>query len=703
MKCTYTEGVTVTGRKTSFRSTSQARPLLAAAGVLVVCRCAFAESPPPTTTAPSRLKPGVLHIDRADVYLGFESDYERRRVTYRGSDRFRSRYEERDFELRELLGMQLMGDVVDPGLLDWRADLEFGLTQDRWEEKIGSYHDVDWDTGFLQNYDVSVDAFKAKPISVHGYARRGDDRISRRFLPSLREERDEAGVSALGVYGPVTTEIGYSHLDVDRTNNRLDEDNENLQTSRFYADTKWDISDGHVLKLNFDHERQESTYQGSDFDFDTSRNELRLDHELAFGDGKKHRLDTYFRYNEEHGDLARDELELVPRLTLQHTDKLRTVHRYGMYRWEQDALEVNQHKFDSDILYQATKHLRLSLEGYGLFERTDDDTDTHEFGGGLDVSYDRRTPYGEFSANADFEYDYSRTQGSDGRRFVLDEAHTFHGVRPMYLSKRGVLPLTVLAHDGKRTRVYAQGLDYTVTMIDGRARLYRIPTGRIDEDEVVYFDYSYESPARQTTDTYRTGLSLEHAFNFGLTPYYYLETRCQEVDASTGYRWGADDMHRHRFGLRFQRDGWRVGGEYEIFDDTVEPYDAYHLTGGLDLFRSAAHSLDLNGELSYYLFDGGVDDRNVWWLDLGLDDRMRINEHFSLISSLAYRWEDDSVDGKTHGVDVECGLRFQRGSLKVDLTVEYDLLSICDDREDGLGLYLKVRRDIPGLLSKSAR
>jgi hypothetical protein len=668
---------------------------------LVIMSARASAAPPPTTTAPSRLQPGTVHVHRGDAWLGFDTDYEWQRVKYHGSDRARSRYESRDLLLREVLGLQLLGDVVDPALLEWKADLELGLEQERFDEDAGRFDDTGWDTGFLQNYDVSIDALKDKPVSFHAYARRGDNRIPRLFLPSLHEEATEAGVSALAVFGSVTTEIGYTFSDVDRTGNRFDVDDENLRTSRFYADTKWEISEDQTLKVSFEHERQESVYQGSAFDFDTRRNEVRLDHELAFGAKKKHRVETYFRYNEEQGDLARDELELVPRLMLQHTDKLRTVYRYGFYRFEQDALKLDQHKLDAEILYEATKHLRVSLDGYGLYERADDDVDAHEFGTGLDVAYDRPTSLGELSINASLYYDYAQTKGDAGKRFVFDEVHTFESVRLVYLKHRGALPLTIVAHNGTRTRVYAQGLDYTVTMISGRARLRRVPTGRIAEGETIYFDYAYVIPAHRTLNAQRTGLSVEHAFDFGLTPYYYLETRCEEVDASDGAPWGRDNMHRHRLGAKFDRDWWRICGEIEIFDDTIEPYNAFHLTGGANLFRSSAHSLDVSGELSRYDFDGGIDDRDVWWLDLALDDRMQINDYLSVVTEFRYRWEDDSVDRTTNGLDVERGLCFKRGYLKVELTVEYDVLSIADDRDDGLGVYLRVRRDIPGLLTAS--
>ena len=63
---------------------------IALLGASIAPRDASADEPP-TTTAPSRIRPGVLHLDRADLYLGLETDYERRRVKYNADRRLRPR------------------------------------------------------------------------------------------------------------------------------------------------------------------------------------------------------------------------------------------------------------------------------------------------------------------------------------------------------------------------------------------------------------------------------------------------------------------------------------------------------------------------------------------------------------------------------------------------------------------------------------
>lgn len=653
--------------------------------------------------APARTNPGAVHLGISEFYLGLESEYEWRRVKSSVPRKRDTTQKNSDFYLAETLGLGLQGDIIDPALVDWQANLTFGLTQGWFRETIESFEEMDRDSGWLLEYDISIEALKTKPVSVSAYARHSDDRIPRRFLPSLRERQTEAGVSVLVLTGPATTEIGFSWTDIDRTGNRLDEDDESLRTTRFYVDQKWEFSESHRLRLSFDHEREESSYQGSLLDFDTRRNELRVEHELAFGPEDKHRLDTYLRFNDEHGDLARDEFEFVPRLSLQHTDKFKTVYRYAMYRFVQDAIELDQHKLDAQALYQPTSDLRVSADGFALYERVDQDVETYEWGAGLDVGYARPTPYGKLSADVAFGFDRARTVGDAGSRLVRGEGHQLGDVRAAFLRQTGVVRTSILAHNAERTRYYVEGADYTVTVSGGRAVVRRVPWGRIGEDEVVYFDYEYLVPARATVDSYRTDLLIEHPFKFGLTPYYAFEARFQHVESSPGTPLIRDNTDRHRFGLRYAAERWSVGTEYEIFDDAIEPYDAVHVTGQAALLRSAGHSLDLTGELSRYWFEGGLDDRRVWWLDIDLADRIQLNNDLSVMTTAGYRWEDDSVDGETNGVDVECGLRYTRGQLTVELTMEYDLLSIAQNRENGFGVFLNLRRDLTHVFPASWR
>ncbi len=660
---------------------------------------------PATATAPAEdvvpEVPRSFALNVTDLYLGMELEYEQRRVRYEGTQRSDYSQTNRDLRLYELLGTTLTGHVYDPNLLEYRAALEFGLSQARFEQRLADAgYRTDSDNGFLHRYDVSLDLLKTKPVSFNVYARRSDNRLPRSFLPSLHELLTETGVTAFISAGPTTTEIGLSWQDATYRGNRDRADNEDLEVGRFYLDHTWNISENQKLRIQYDHTREESKYQGSTYSFDSRWDELRLEHELAFGASKQDRLDTFFRYNDERGDLDRTELEFVPRLTLTHSDQLKTIYRYSLDRYRQGELDITRNRFDVQAVYRPREDLRITLDGYGLYEQEELDVDTSEFGASFDVNYTRTTSTGTLNLNFGSGFQRMEVHGDAGRRYVRAEAHALGGVRPVLLAEQDVLPASVIAHDERRRRYYVPGVDYLLVPLGKRTLVERVPTGRIEEDQVVYFDYQYVVPANASLTDYRNDLLLEYTFNFGLTPYYSLQSQCENVQSDGATLWEEEDSHRHRLGARYDRQRWSIGSEFEIFDDSVTPYDAWHLTGRHSVFRSAAHSLDLSGELSHYWFEDSdaSGDKRVWWLDLDLKDQMRVSQWLSLTNGLTCRWEDDSVDGTTHGVDLTCGLQYVRGALTVELTFEYDLLSIADDREDGFGVYLNVRRDLTHLL-----
>lgn len=644
-----------------------------------------------------------FRLDITDLFVRVQSDYQRRRVestapattvAYKRKDTVQTN---NDLRFIESTGLNLGGYAYDPALLEYRAAVEFGMVQERWRERVDHYTQGKDDNGFLMNYDINVDMFKTKPVSLNVYAREFDTRAPRRFLPSLREHQTETGASALLVAGSFTSEVGFSWHEIEREGNRFSDDDESYNNTRFWIDNRWQISDTQKLRLIYEHEHNTSTYQGSRYTFETQRDEVRAEHELLFGGDNKHRLDTFFRYNAEKGNQARDELELVPRLTLQHTDRFKTIHRYGLYQWDQGAIKITRNKFDTEAIWDATDKLRLSVDGYGLHERVENDLDTTGFGGIFNAAYRQLTSSGELSANASFGFNLDRTAGDASVRYVRGEAHQLGGSRPVFLRERRVVPHSIVAYNANRTRLYVLGVDYNTVINQGRAVVSRTFTGRIADGEVVYFDYAYNVPANGELRSYRSDFLIEHRFNFGLTPYYALEARCQEVESSAGTPWHRDNQNRHRLGTRYERDRWGIGAEYEIFYDTIEPYNSFHLTGRANVLSSLEHSLDFNAELSRYLHRGDFR-RDVWWYDMNVTNRSRLTDYLWFKGKADYHYENNSKEGNINGLDLGAGFELKRGYLIVELIAEYDLFSVVRGRDQGFAMFLNVRRDLSHLL-----
>lgn len=644
-----------------------------------------------------------FHLRMTDLSLELEGSIDQRRVTSSRPGLFKSRQKNSDVRFDETLRFTLDGDVLDPRFIRFTGSFGIGLSQERYRESIDGVTQRDGDNGFLSEFDISMDVFAEKPVSFSAYARRSRDRLPRRFLPSLIDERTEAGVSMLAIGDNTRTQIGFDWSDVDRSGNRANFDDEQLRNLRFHLDHQWNISEDQELRVFYEHQRENNEYQGGEFDFDLERDELRLEHELRFGDERKHRLDTYVRYNDERGDFARDEFEFAPRLTLHHHDRFQTIYRYNYYELKQGALDLQRHKLDAEAVWRPIDDLRITGDVFWLTERIENDEEIYEFGGSFDASYQKRVAGGTFNANLAFAADRVRTVGDGGRRIVRGEVHVLESATPTFLRELDIDRVSIVAFNTSRTRVYVPGSDYVITTVGRRVIVQRLLSGRITPGEPVLFDYQYRIPVGNRTDTYRVDLLLEHAFDFGLTPYYQLEVRRQFAHGSIGTPSYRDNSERHRFGLRYDRKRWSLSAELEQFNDTNEPYDAFHINGRWAIWENEMHSVDAAARFSTFDFTGDIDHRDVWWVDIDLTDRMQLGRYWDATFGAAYRHEDDSIDGDTEAVDLQLGLHFVRGYLDVSLTAEYDLLSLLDNRDEGFGVWVNVRRDLTHVLTDARK
>lgn len=676
-----------------------------------------AETTPEETLAQEESPPAsrTFSLDVLDPFLEFETQIESREVEFGSPGSSSPERKDRATIFTESLGFTLDGFVADPEVLRFEGDFQFGLSQARYRESLGGVDRTDSDSGTLLEYDLSLDLFPSQPVSLHAYARRGRERIPRRFLPSLFERRDEAGASLQITTDATTTDLGFDWSDVRRTGNVSGEDDESRESSRVHLDHRWELSDDQRLRLTYDHDRDRSGYQGSRLDLDTRRDEARIEHQWAFGPDGRHEWDFLVRYNDEQGDLARDEIEVAPRFTFRHADRFKTTWRYNFYKVDQDALSTQQHKFDGAAAWDVTDHLRLTADAFWRYERVERDIETYEYGGQLGLRFERPTHWGTFTTDGSLEILRAETTGSGPTSVVRGETHALDTARPAILTRSDIERRSIRAYNAGRTRVFVEGLDYTATQTGRLTFLRRIISGNIADDEIVYCDYTYRVPTGSRTDTYQTALRIEHAFNGGLTPYYHWLSRKQFVDEpdfrrpfasdifEPAFDAFADNTDHHRMGVRYEKDRWSMSGEFEIFNDSVLPYEAWHVTGQLALVRTLQHSIDATAEYSHYRFDGDFDRRRVNWIDLDLSHRMELTDELSTSAAMGYRLERDSRDGTTHGVDLEGTVRLSRGLLDVELTAEYDLLSIGADDERGYGVWLNVRRDLSDAWGRGER
>ena len=649
--------------------------------------------------APAR--PEYLRVERLEPFLDFETEY-----TYsRAASRLRRRPRDfdqtnRDLRLEEKVGAQFEGALIDPRLIAVAGDVAFGLTQSRFVERGPYFRDAVGDEGFDLEYQARANLLAGQPLSGTVYGLRQDDRINRRFQPTLHERRTGFGTTWNLAHEKFPMELGYEYLETDRTGNRAARDDEHFAESKLHYGAEWIVSEAQRFKLSYEHAENDQEYAGLGKPFDTTRDLMTLEHSLGWGPQRQNTLRTLVHWQEESGDLARDFFEIGPQLTLQHGPNVQSVYKYQFNRETYAGLDVETHRADYQLVHQMYTNLTTTVDLFGLYEDVENDVRTTQYGGLVDWQYNRRNPLGHLYANLSLAYDTQQAAGDDGERLVRDESGTFRDPLPVRLRNRDVLPGSIIVTDTSGRRIFAQGRDYVVVNRRNATELVRILSGRIADGDSVLVDYRYRTPTRGQIDTVRADFGIEQRFTGGLTPYYRVSYRDQDADASTGFARAADRTDHHRLGLRYEVPQYTLGAELEIYDDSIEPYRGFHVDGLWHILRAGQHTLDGSARWSRFRFDGGLDRRDVHMLDVNVDHRWTLSRDCSTFQRAAWRWEDDSLDGDTHGWDVTGGLTWRLGDLEAEVSIEYDRLALPTSTDDTLTFWFHLRRSFPNVFAR---
>ncbi len=642
----------------------------------------------------------TLTLSRLDAYIEsfWEFGYRNVERDLRSGLPRRQKQTNRETRLDKRIGLQLGGAVIDPGFITYGGEVSFAFTWNRYKEYGDVFDQSDRDHGYLLQYDLRANFFSGKALSGSVYGVRQEDRINRRFQSTLDQDRYGFGTSWVFSHEKLPMELSYDYLETDRTGNADPRDDEHFTESTLRYRADWLISQRQRFNFSYEHAKTKQEYQGLHVPFTTTRDLFTLEHQLHFGSDAQHDLRTLVHWQEESGDFARDLFEIGPQLTLHHSDNLQTMYKYQFNRERYAGLDIETQRADFQLVHQLYTNLTTTVGVFGLYEDVEDDINTTQYGVNVDWQYNRRNRFGHLYGNLALAYDTEEVNGDNGRRTVLDEAHAFNDPVAVVLRNRNAAATTIIVTDATNRRIFLLGVDYHVLQHGNVTRLTRIQTGRIADGDTVLIDYQFRTPARGQLDTVRVDFSLEQRFASGLTPYYRLSYRNQEDDVSTGFLRRADRTNHHRLGTNYETKKYTLGAEYEIFDDTIDPYDAFHLSGLLHVLQEADHTVDASARLSRLFFEGGFDDRNVTMIDVSLDHRWRLSDTTSTVQRAAYRFEDDSSDGFTHAWDLSAGVEYAVGNFSGELTVEYDRLDLPDSSEDNVGVFLRLRKELSNVL-----
>ncbi len=224
-----------------------------------------------------------------------------------------------------------------------------------------------------------------------------------------------------------------------------------------------------------------------------------------------------------------------------------------------------------------------------------------------------------------------------------------------------------------------------------------MPTGNITDGQTVLVSYRYRTDENYELDRQRADFRVQQEFGDGFAVYYAGAVQNEDVDHLRFFAYQPRDILRQRLGLTYKKRRFSAGIEYEYNDDSIDPYQAGHANTSITLYESLPHVVTANGRISYFDYDGEryLESHDATLADIGLAWRAAIAQDFDLNASVAYRFENSSLYGRTHGIDARAALERRIGQFTLALEVEYDRLNLPSSDDESYGVWLKLRREFP--------
>ncbi len=670
------------------------QPAATSAPIAADASGAAAPADPPATVAER-----VFHFDELAFDLSAEAEWQRRQtITEAGRPDFRRRIQiDRYRRVEETGGLRGEGNLFDERVLKFSFDGRYGLEQQDHVE-AGYLRDRSASPdGDLLEGDARVSLFPAGRITANAFASKRDDRVPRPFLPSLDRQRERYGAEVLYNDRVLPMRLSFEDLyeELLAPGRSLDDERRTDRTLKYEA--TWQPSERHQLRLEYEYNDRGEQYSGERTRFDTTRNYLTLNHVVQFGADGRSRLETIARFQDESGDLSRDTYELAPRVRWQVTDTLaaRAGAQFLKEKFEQQTIEV--FRGDAGLTHVLGDALTSSVDAYGLRQQAEQGGDVSEWGGSAAWSLAKETGIGRFAANLTYNHVQSRDDGGDQDGLVLDESQTFRDPLPIYLNHRDVRPLSVIVRDSTRRRLYLPGRDYLILHTGRYTFIQRVLTGAIVDGQTVLVTYQYRTSQGLELSRDRVDLRIQHTFAGKITPYYAASFQDEDIDRQRFLPYDPRRVVRHRVGVEFRVRRISASAEYEYNNDSIDPYQAGHLNGDVALLEAADQSLSARGRASYFRYEGREDlaARDATLTDAGLNYRYLFSRSVEGNAAAAYRFENDSLFGRTHGVDLSASLNWKIGLFTALFEVEYDLLDLSQSSDGTFTAWIKLRRDFP--------
>lgn len=597
---------------------------------------------------------------------------------------------DREALLRETLDLNFEAYIGHQYLIDLTGTV--GLRyEERWIDNESLGQGKDREGQFDNLFDVHALTFGNSTVPTDFYARREEVQQDRAFASSLTTTTTEYGALATIQSQKAPTTLRLYTLETDQ-NDDFGTLSYNQTQDSFAGNSNILLAENNQLEVNYTFDRVNQS-QSDGFGDDYDRNDFSLTDIQTFGGEKRHQLRSYLRYYGQTGIADTQQLRWDEQLYLHHSERLDTQYNFSAQQQDIQGVEQWLVRGDGSVRHKLFESLVSTARLGGQTLNFDDFSSDEWFVSG-NLDYTKQVPFGLLEASAGLGYS-TQDNSERGTAFdVLDEPHVYVDPFPITIGRRQIVPgsITVSAPGG--FPVYAEGVDYTTQYFPDRAEIQPIVGGGISNGQAVWVDYTVGPEPSSQIDTLVTTTALRYTVQegvlTGVSVYGHYRTRDPSVSTSDPSLFVLEELTDILYGVEYRRWGLLLRAEQQNYDSSVNPYDLTRFQVGYDqrFGRSTAVTIDYTHEDIQYEMPANtliLDRFTAYWAQ-------RVTEELDFGVRLAYRMEQNELDGDSQGLDEALEFHWKRGRTTVFGNIRNDDLDTDTSNTSTLEAELGIRR-----------
>ena len=320
--------------------------------------------------------------------------------------------------------------------------------------------------------------------------------------------------------------------------------------------------------------------------------------------GQAHTLGSTLTYSTSTGTFGVDRLYWDELLRLHHTPDFETDYEYTLDHQTTDTIDQTLQRTTAEFRHHLYKSLVTHGEVGYLQLDTGDNGGTKDYFAELDFQYVKNIPYGRLNGTLDLGYNYRTVDSNSQAIQVINQSFTFVDFQPIFIPGQTLEPASIVIRDTSGL-ILTPGIDYTVdTSRPDGVQIRPVIGGPIDSGETVSVDYtlgptpdtnfarvSFRSPCAMT---YWKGCCRASARTCG-------SPRSSNRSMAAAVWYSRIQSGDYVAGVEYRFHDLTLTTEYEIYDSTLVPFNAYRATARYD--HRASYDLLLTGYASYVRTD----------------------------------------------------------------------------------------------------